>query len=154
MYQELCARGSIPLGRLNTERSPQLWHCTALNAKHVHRDPKQRLQLVCFDVDSTFCTDESIDELAAFIGKGEEVAALTRRAMGGSMKFQDALKARLDCMNVSEQDLEAFKKEHPAELSPGELLTSVSCVDSTPATRHYSNPFDGVISTPTQECRM
>ena len=42
------------------------------------------------------------------------------------MKFQDALKARLDCMNVSEQDLEAFKKAHPAELSPGELLALTS----------------------------
>ena len=32
---------------------------------------------VCFDVDSTLCTDESIDEIAAFLGVGEEVAALT-----------------------------------------------------------------------------
>ena len=32
---------------------------------------------VCFDVDSTLCTDESIDEIAAFLGVGEQVAALT-----------------------------------------------------------------------------
>jgi phosphoserine phosphatase len=79
------------------------------------------MQLVCFDVDSTFCTDESIDELAAFIGKGEQVAELTKQAMEGCMPFQDALKARLDCMNVSKQDLECFLEEHPAQLSPGEL---------------------------------
>ena len=30
---------------------------------------------VCFDVDSTLCTTEMIDELAAFCGVGEEVAA-------------------------------------------------------------------------------
>jgi phosphoserine phosphatase len=83
------------------------------------------MQLVCFDVDSTFCTDESIDELAAFIGKGEEVAELTTQAMGGSMPFQDALKARLDCMNVSRRDLERFLEAHPAELSPGKLLFSM-----------------------------
>ena len=31
---------------------------------------------VCFDVDSTVCTDEAIDELAAFLGVGDKVAAL------------------------------------------------------------------------------
>jgi phosphoserine phosphatase len=46
---------------------------------------------VCFDVDSTVCTDEGIDELAAFCGAGVAVAALTARAMGGSVPFQDAL---------------------------------------------------------------
>ena len=32
---------------------------------------------VCFDVDSTVCVDEGIDELAAFMGKGQEVADLS-----------------------------------------------------------------------------
>ena len=31
---------------------------------------------VCFDVDSTVCTDEAIDELAAFLGVGKEVEKL------------------------------------------------------------------------------
>lgn len=34
---------------------------------------------VCFDVDSTVCEDEGIDELAAFCGAGEAVAAWTAR---------------------------------------------------------------------------
>lgn len=34
-------------------------------------------KVVCFDVDSTLCEDESIDEIAAFLGVGEQVAALT-----------------------------------------------------------------------------
>ena len=38
---------------------------------------------VCFDVDSTLCEDESIDELAAFLGVGEQVAALTARQAAG-----------------------------------------------------------------------
>lgn len=37
-------------------------------------------QAVCFDVDSTVCVDEGIDELAAFMGAGEAVAALTAKA--------------------------------------------------------------------------
>jgi phosphoserine phosphatase len=74
---------------------------------------------VCFDVDSTFCTDESIDEIAAFVGKGDQVAELTRKAMSGSMKFQDALKARLDCIGVSAEDVDNFKAARPPQLSPG-----------------------------------
>lgn len=97
------------------------------------------VQLVCFDVDSTFCTDESIDELAAYIGKGEQVAALTKQAMGGTMKFQDALKLRLDCMNVSLQQLEEFRANHPAELSPGEFIVpySTSMYNTCMPTRYH-----------------
>lgn len=84
------------------------------------------LQAVCFDVDSTFCTDESIDEIASFLGVGEKVAEMTARAMGGSMKFQDALKMRLDVMNVSAQDMDRFLAEHPFSLSPG--MTSQHCL--------------------------
>ena len=40
-------------------------------------DKWRSARAVCFDVDSTLCTDESIDEIAAFLGVGEEVAALT-----------------------------------------------------------------------------
>lgn len=79
----------------------------------------RKADLVCFDVDSTFCTDESIDELAAFLGVGDEVAELTRQAMGGSVKFQDALKARLDVMRPSASDIERFQQERPAQLSAG-----------------------------------
>jgi hypothetical protein len=49
---------------------------------------------VCFDVDSTVCQDEAIDELAKFVGKGEEVARCTQLAMGGSMSFREALQMR------------------------------------------------------------
>ncbi|GMH41969.1 hypothetical protein BSKO_09888 [Bryopsis sp. KO-2023] len=76
-------------------------------------------QAVCFDVDSTLCEDESIDELAAFLGAGEKVAELTNRAMGGSMKFEEALKLRLDCMNPSQNDVDRFLVEHPPRLSKG-----------------------------------
>eukprot|EP00882_Tetradesmus_deserticola_P011144 GHRQ01011785.1.p1 GENE.GHRQ01011785.1~~GHRQ01011785.1.p1 ORF type:complete len:269 (+),score=72.87 GHRQ01011785.1:202-1008(+) len=76
-------------------------------------------QAVCFDVDSTFCVDESIDELAAFLGVGDQVAALTAKAMGGTVKFQDALAERLSLMACSQQQLQAFLQAHPAQLSPG-----------------------------------
>lgn len=36
-------------------------------------------QAVCFDVDSTVCEDEGIDELADYCGAGEAVAEWTAR---------------------------------------------------------------------------
>ena len=36
----------------------------------------KRTDCVCFDVDSTVCTDEAIDELATFLNVGDEVAHL------------------------------------------------------------------------------
>jgi phosphoserine phosphatase len=74
---------------------------------------------VCFDVDSTLCEDESIDELAAFLGKGEAVASLTAAAMGGSTRFEVALEARLGLMQPSASDVDAFLAAHPPRLSPG-----------------------------------
>lgn len=36
----------------------------------------QNCDAVCFDVDSTVVMEEGLDELAAYLGKGEEIAAL------------------------------------------------------------------------------
>ncbi|CAM9487744.1 unnamed protein product [Ascophyllum nodosum] len=41
------------------------------------------------------------------------------RAMGGSMPFQDALKARLDLMRPSKKTVELCLEKHPPRLSPG-----------------------------------
>ena len=97
----------------------------------VQRDPTaetidvlSRLDGICFDVDSTFCQDESIDELAEFLGCGDVVRELTAKAMGGNVLFQDALKARLDAMGPTRADVDRFLVEHPHILSVGirELL--------------------------------
>jgi len=74
---------------------------------------------VCFDVDSTVIEHEGIDILADYLGKGEAVAALTKKAMEGSTKFQDALKARLELMEPSEQQILNCLKDRPLVLSPG-----------------------------------
>jgi phosphoserine phosphatase len=36
----------------------------------------KKADCVCFDVDSTVCQDEGIDELAYFLGKGDAIAKL------------------------------------------------------------------------------
>jgi len=74
---------------------------------------------VCFDVDSTVCQDEAIDELAEFLGVGKQVADVTRIAMNGTMSFREALSARLNLIKPSRQQLDAYMKSHAPRLTPG-----------------------------------
>jgi phosphoserine phosphatase len=74
---------------------------------------------VCFDVDSTVCTDEGIDELAAFLGKGEEVAEMTNKAMGGGVGFREALEMRLSVMQPTKQSVETYLANNEPKISPG-----------------------------------
>lgn len=82
---------------------------------------------VCFDVDSTVCNEEGIDELAAVCGVGEEVAAFTKTAMEGTMKFEEALAARLEIMKPSKADIKRLFDSNPPSLTPGiaELVSTL-----------------------------
>lgn len=74
---------------------------------------------VCFDVDSTVIDEEAIDALAEYLGKGHEVAELTKQAMEGDTKFQDALQMRLDLMKPSKSQIETLLDEQPLVLTDG-----------------------------------
>jgi len=74
---------------------------------------------VCFDVDSTLCTDEGIDQLATLCGVGDEVAAWTAKAMGGNVTFQESLAARLGIMKPKLAQVEEKIAREPAALTPG-----------------------------------
>lgn len=78
-----------------------------------------RADAVAFDVDSTVITVEGIDELAAHLGKKAEVAAMTAAAMGGSVKFEDALAARLTLLAPTAASLAGFLASHAFHLTPG-----------------------------------
>ncbi|KAF5190748.1 Phosphoserine phosphatase protein, partial [Thalictrum thalictroides] len=82
---------------------------------------------VCFDVDSTVCIDEGIDEFAEFCGAGKAVAEWTARAMGGSVPFEEALAARLSLFNPSLSQLQEFLVKRPPRISPGidQLITKL-----------------------------
>jgi phosphoserine phosphatase len=87
---------------------------------------------VCFDVDSTVIQEEGIDVLAASLGKGEEVAAWTLKAMEGNTKFEDALAARLDIIKPSRASILKCLEKHPLQLSPGiDRLVEVLLVNGT-----------------------
>ncbi|MED6130605.1 hypothetical protein PIB30_002197 [Stylosanthes scabra] len=79
----------------------------------------RKCSAVCFDVDSTVCLDEGIDELAEFCGAGKAVAEWTARAMGGSVPFEEALAARLKLFNPSLSQVQSFLEQRPPKLSPG-----------------------------------
>ena len=80
----------------------------------------QTAQAVCFDIDCTLARDDQLDLLAAFLGKGPEVAEITSAAMEGTLPLEAALSARLDAIDCTPADIRAFLGAHPAEgrLSP------------------------------------
>ena len=55
----------------------------------------RRKGLLIADMDSTIITGETLDELAAFAGIGERIAAITARAMNGEIDFKEALRERV-----------------------------------------------------------
>lgn len=74
---------------------------------------------VCFDVDSTVIQEEGIDVLADYLGKGAKVAEFTAKAMGGTMKFEEALAERLKIIEPSRTSILDCLRDRPFQLSPG-----------------------------------
>ena len=86
----------LHLRRSSAFRCGALAMSTSVGLRVAHAQTALRTaQAVCFDVDSTVVTSEGIDDLAAYLGCGDKVAALTAQAMGGSMPFHEALALRL-----------------------------------------------------------
>jgi len=77
---------------------PALIHA-ALDATPVDAvvTPKagRRKRLLIADMDSTIVTTETLDELAAYAGLQDRVAAITRRSMNGELDFATALRERV-----------------------------------------------------------
>ncbi|MEL8055971.1 MAG: phosphoserine phosphatase SerB [Pseudomonadota bacterium] len=55
----------------------------------------RRKRLLISDMDSTIIQQECLDELAAFAGLKDEIAAITARAMAGELDFEAALTERV-----------------------------------------------------------
>ena len=106
-----------------TNEKPEITSKNVAEAREVLK----KSNIVCFDVDSTVILEEGIDELALFCGKGPEVAALTKEAMGGHMTFQEALKKRLDIIRPSQKQIREFLLTHPSTITTGlrELISKL-----------------------------
>ncbi|CAI3926894.1 Phosphoserine phosphatase (SerB) (PDB:3N28) [Commensalibacter communis] len=67
----------------------------------------RKKKLLIADMDSTIVQSETLDDLAAEVGIGEQIAAITKRAMNGELVFADALNERIALLkNVSADLLE------------------------------------------------
>jgi phosphoserine phosphatase len=130
----ISASSSVSVGPVLVQPSPtsmeSFLHGTAnitngtkicADSKRVHEAKEiiKTADIICFDVDSTVIVEEGIDELADYCGKGQEVANLTKEAMGGSMTFQEALRKRLDIIRPSQKQIYDFLAARPSTLSNG-----------------------------------
>jgi phosphoserine phosphatase len=55
----------------------------------------RRKGLLVADMDSTIVTTETLDEIAAYAGLKEQIAAITRQSMNGEIDFAEALRRRV-----------------------------------------------------------
>ncbi|XP_046461204.1 phosphoserine phosphatase-like [Daphnia pulex] len=73
---------------------------------------------VCFDVDSTVCIGEGIDDLALCCGKGQQVKEMTSKAMSGNVDFREALKLRLNLIQPHYDQVVQIAKEQHLKITP------------------------------------
>lgn len=61
----------------------------------VQSTADRRKKLLLADMDSTIVHEESLDELAAYVGLKDHIAAITARAMNGELDFKAAVRERV-----------------------------------------------------------
>lgn len=117
--------GRIPLGKLPALSKA----CLEFSARGTLRDPaafrrellevagalevdlafqqdnmyRRNRRLVAFDMDSTLVEAEVIDELAMLAGVGEQVSAITERAMRGEIDFSESFRTRVALLEGLEE---------------------------------------------------
>lgn len=85
---------------------------------------EERPKLALFDMDSTLIQQEVIDQLATAFGLGEQVSAITERAMRGELDFIESFTERLGLLRgLAESELDAVYQN--LTLMPGaDILTA------------------------------
>ena len=79
----------------------------------------RRKKLLVADMESTIIREELVDELAVRTGRGEEVAAITAKAMRGELDFAEALRERVVQFAGLEASLLDDLYESSVSLMPG-----------------------------------
>lgn len=78
----------------------------------------QSADAVCFDVDSTLCVDEMINEFAKYL-RCNEIAKFTEDAMNGEISFHESLRIRLNILKPTREQLKDFIRQRKVRLTPG-----------------------------------
>jgi phosphoserine phosphatase len=91
----------------------------AIDVNLVPDDEHRRKRLLLADMDSTIIQQECIDEIAAFAGVGERVAAITERAMRGELDFEAALSERVALLRDLPEVTLARVADERLSITPG-----------------------------------
>lgn len=99
--------------RLNVELEPDTVQqlrdeSVALGIELVYQQTSVSLTtpgVLVMDMDSTAIQIECIDEIARLAGTGEQVAAITARAMNGELDFAESLKARVSTLRGAPESI-------------------------------------------------
>ena len=85
-------------------------------------------KLIAFDMDSTLINIECVDEIAAAVGRKDEVAAITEASMRGEITdFKDSLRRRVALLKgVTVADMERVYTER-LQLNPGAAALVAAC---------------------------
>ena len=70
-----------------------------------NRSKGRKKKLLLADMDATIVQTETLDELAGFIGKKEETAAITERTMRGELDFSTSLRERVALLKDLPEDV-------------------------------------------------
>lgn len=71
-------------------------------------------RLIAFDMDSTLIQTEVINEMAKAAGVGDQVTAITERAMNGEINFEESLIQRVRLLKgLKREELETIRKQLP-----------------------------------------
>ena len=85
-------------------------------------------RVLALDMDSTLITIETLDELAAYAGKGREVAAITEAAMRGEIAdYQASLRKRVALLKGVDAALLERVHDEKLRLSPGAEALVETC---------------------------
>jgi phosphoserine phosphatase len=86
-------------------------------------------KLIVFDMDSTLIDAETIDELAKVAGVGQEVSAITERAMKGELDFSQALTERVRLLKgLNLEDARTALEKMPLMPGAKELISFVKSI--------------------------
>lgn len=94
----------------------------------------RRKALLIADMDSTIVTSETLDEIAAYAGLKDKIAAITMRSMNGEIDFSQALRERVAMLKGL--GLDALEKTWAqTRLTPGarELVATMKANNATTA---------------------
>ncbi len=109
-YSKACVEFSVrgPLSDSSTFRRDLMEVAGALEVDLAFQQDnvfRRNRRLVAFDMDSTLIEAEVIDELAARAGVGEQVSAITERAMRGEIDFSESFRERVALLEGLEEDV-------------------------------------------------